>query len=125
MRASVNVTDGVLRARQETVDVYTISNNGMPRKKRHFASFQLKLYDDDADRWLKIQEQAKLRTNNRITDTEINRRLLQLDPDTDGAVTESDVLMFQGPAAILRAEMAGRLAAKTKLRDVSSRKKRP
>lgn len=104
--------------------MYTIIGNGMPRKKRKMISFQLKLYDEEAERWLEIKTWAKERTNDRIDDTEINRRLLGLDPDKNGEVTEEDRLYFLGPEGILRAEMLGKLAAKAHIKQVPPKRKR-
>jgi hypothetical protein len=69
----------------------------MPRKKPSGPSvpFQLRLRGEEAERWLKIKSGALVK-NPRINDIEINRRLLGLDPDIDGAVTEKDRLFFAG-----------------------------
>lgn len=78
--------------------MYTVpARPPMPRKKQTGPSvtFQLRLRGEEAERWLKVKSKA-LSKNPRIDDTEINRRLLGLDPDIDGAVTEKDRLFFAG-----------------------------
>jgi hypothetical protein len=101
--------------------MYTVLGNGMPRKKPvgPVVNFQLKLYGEEAERWLKIRDQAKKR-NNYIGDTGINRRLLGLDPDKAGEVTERDRAFFLGPQSSKPAEMLGRTpSGKAHIKDVS------
>lgn len=76
--------------------MYTISGNGMPRKKPEgqVVNFQLKLYGEEAERWLKIVDEAMARSNNRINHTEINRQILGLDPPEE--VTEKHRQFFVG-----------------------------
>jgi hypothetical protein len=89
--------------------MYTIPDNGMPRKKPEgpVVNFQLKLYGEEAERWLKVRDQAKKR-NGYIGDTGVNRRLLGLDPDKDGEVTERDRAYFLGSQSSRPAELIGR-----------------
>lgn len=107
--------------------MYTIpKRKGMARKKKEgpVVNFQLKLYGEEANRWLKIRAKAKER-NHYIDDTSINRRLLGLDPDVDGSVTEKDRLTFQtSSAAGKQPEMLGQIAAKTRLAEVPRRKRK-
>lgn len=96
----------------------------MPRPKPTgpIKHFQLRLKPDEAERWLEIFNRAKDRSP-RINETEVNRRLLGLDPDIDGAVTEKDRIFFQGQTH--PAEMVGRpKPSKAHLKDVSPRTKR-
>jgi hypothetical protein len=106
--------------------MYTIARNReMPRRKKEGPSrnFQLRLSGEEAERWLKIRELA-LERNPRCNDTDINRRLLGLDPDIDGLITEKDRLYFLGAKAA-HAEMLGRAEGKKPLiREVSRKLKR-
>jgi hypothetical protein len=104
--------------------MYTIHRNGMPRKKKEgaIAHFQLKLYGEEAERWQQIFELA-LSRNRRYTATDVNRRLLNLDPDTDGVVTERDRSFFLGGKR--RADMLGRTKeSKPHIQEVSPRLRR-
>lgn len=109
-----------------TVDpclVYLYTGSGMPRKKPDGAvvNFQLKLYGEEAERWLRVRNQAKQR-NPYINDTVINRRLLGLDSDAGGEVTDRDRMFFLGGAAA-KPELIGRAkSGKPHIKEVSRKK---
>jgi hypothetical protein len=105
--------------------MYTIARKPMPRPKPKgpIKTFQLRLTAEESERWFKIWEAAKKR-NHYINETGINRRLLGLEPDVDGSVTEKDRIYFQGTSAT-PADMLGRAAsAKPHISEVSPRQKR-
>lgn len=104
--------------------MYTILSTPMPRPKQNgpTRNFQFRMDAEQTKRWLEIWTRAKKR-NQHINESEVNKRLTGLKaPDSD--VTEDDRLYFLGPEAIERAEMVGRLRAKTRIKEVSSKKKR-
>jgi hypothetical protein len=93
-----------------------------PKPKGPIKTFQLRLRADESKRWYEIFAKA-LERNPRINETEINRRLLGLDVDIDGAVTEKDRIYFQGQTP--NADMLGRAkSSKAHLKEVSPRTKR-
>jgi hypothetical protein len=75
--------------------VYTIE--AMPRKKANgpTVNFQLRLSGEEAIRYIDVLSRAKER-NVRSDNTDVNRRLLKLDPDADGLVTDKEVAYFRG-----------------------------
>lgn len=108
--------------------MYTIpAKSTMPRRKRTgpTVQFQLRLAGDEAERWQQVREWAVSR-NARCNDTQINRRLLGLDPDTDGLVTEKDRRYFLGAKASGKsAEIFGRAATgKSHIKEVSPKIRR-
>ena len=80
--------------------MYTMSGKHMPRPKPkgRIKTFQLRLRVEESERWYEVFAKAVQR-NPRINETEINRRLLGLDDDIDGAVTEKDRIYFQGQSS--------------------------
>lgn len=68
-----------------------------PRMKKPppYKTFQIRLSGEEAERWLEVRRRADDR-NPRADDTDVNRRLLGLDSDTDGLITEKDRLFFLG-----------------------------
>jgi hypothetical protein len=78
--------------------MYTMNAN-MSRKKplSHKSNnmFQIRLSDEELERYIEILRRAEKRQP-RAGETDVNRRLLGLDEDTDGLVTDEDVLYFQG-----------------------------
>lgn len=97
----------------------------MPRPKPEgpYKNFQLRLSGEEAARLIKLYDQAKSR-NPYASETDVNRRLLDLDPDLDGIITEKDRLYFQ-QAGKEKAKLLGRApASKPHLREVSPKTKR-
>lgn len=105
--------------------MYTIAFKRMPRPKPEgpFKTFQLRLNGEEAARWFKIWRTAKER-NHYMTETDVNRRLLGLDEDKNGEVTERDRIWFQ-QAGKEKAKLLGRGASgKAHIKEVSPRTKR-
>lgn len=104
--------------------MYTMRRDSMPRPKPKgpIKHFQLRLKPEEAERWQEVFKRAQDR-NPRINETEVNRRLLGLDMDIDGAVTEKDRVFFQGQTSAT--EMIGQTKpSKAHLKEVSPRTKR-
>ena len=96
-----------------------------PKPKGPIKHFQFRLKPEEAERWYEVFNRAQDR-NPRINETEVNRRLLGLDPDIDGAVTEKDRMYFQGQTGQTQTtELLGRAkSSKAHLKEVSPRTKR-
>lgn len=93
-----------------------------PKPKGPMKNFQFRLKPKEAERWYEVFRRAQDR-NPRINETEVNRRLLGLDLDIDGAVTEKDRVYFQGQTQTT--ELLGRTKpSKAHLKEVSPRTKR-
>lgn len=108
--------------------MYTIvGKDSMPRRKAAgpTVNFQLRLAGEEAERWQEIKERA-LSRNGRCNDTDINRRLLGLDPDTDGLVSEKDRRYFLGAKVSGKsADLIGRAAGgKSHIKEVAPKVRR-
>jgi hypothetical protein len=104
--------------------MYTMRCDSMPRPKPKgpIKHFQLRLKPEEAERWQRVFDKARDR-NPRINETEVNRRLLGLDSDIDGAVTEKDRIYFLGQTGAT--ELVGQTKpSKAHLKEVSPRSKR-
>jgi len=69
--------------------------NGMEEENVKDIVLGLRLRGEEKERYLEVLRRAFQRQP-RANNTHVNRRLLGLDPDTDGLVTHEDVLYFQG-----------------------------
>lgn len=79
--------------------MYTITTMPRPKTPGPSLNFQLRLSGEPAARYMEIIARARGR-NARADNTDINRRLLGLDPDTDGLVTDMEVAYFRGEIAL-------------------------